>query len=448
MASKKVKSGKARKASRTSSVRKPMTRKRFIRTVGMGAGAIAAAGLGLSGVAKAQKTAGSGLDMYPSQGFGALQEAVTAGGTIILHDTWDFEGQNLTVGLGENDVEIIGAKAVINNGSISSEGLVRMKLSGLVLNSNSWYGINLVKSSGAAITGCEIKCLIPDMWPFAIGSYSWNGETDVGLTDLNGAVEISNNVIDGANGVYIYESKADVSICRNIIRNCNTAVGFILPREGSLNMDGNTISLVWEGTVGLLLQVADDNFPTEFESALVSNNKLECGASWFGLGYGRWNTQADPKIVVMKNELHIEENDWAAFVLHNDCINTVWAQNKVTGKIRRGVSVATFDGNWPFERTHYASKNTFKANNFSGAKLDPVADSIIDIYFYPEAAHYYFDINADNNTVIGNAGEVVDLGIGNTITGSKNLKKHHEPVGGSAKKAEELIRKLRRARRH
>jgi len=426
-----------------------LSRGAFLRSVGAAVAGAAGFG-GLARPVRAEKTtAPAGVDVYPSQGFAALQAAVTAGGVVYVHDTWDLQNTELTIGLGNNDVEIVGVNALIQNCSISSQALVKMKLNNLVLTTNNWYCVDIVQSAGATITGCGIRCLDQSQWPIGIASYMWNGVTDVGQTDVRGTLLIENNIIDGIYGVYLFETKANVSISHNTIRNCNNGMSMVLPREGSLNIDGNDLKMIWASAVGSLLQVSDDLFPSTFSSALIANNQFDCGSCLFAVGCGRWNTQATPSIVVTKNDVHMDENDWGAFVLHKDCDDTVWANNRVTGKIKLGVCVATFDCPCPpYPRTHHAMNNVFKSNNFSGAVLD-IADNGIGL-IYPDAADYLFDLNADYNTVIGDAGEVIDFGIGNTITGSKTLKQHHEPVGGSASQAEELIQALKRmyGRRH
>ncbi|MCI0503325.1 hypothetical protein L0Y65_01285 [Candidatus Micrarchaeota archaeon] len=158
-----------------------ITRGQFLRTAGIGAGAIAAVGLGLSGVARAS----GDVHVYPDTPISVIQGYVNSGGTIYFHSRtangvkmdYDFTNGLVSVGLLGNDAELVGVsdygdeKPKIVSGPATRMGAlircppkalggrpVKMRLYNLELESrNSTAAVFVANSSGTEITNCIIS---------------------------------------------------------------------------------------------------------------------------------------------------------------------------------------------------------------------------------------------------------------------------------------------------
>jgi hypothetical protein len=116
---------------------------------------------------------------------------------------------------------------------------------------------------------------------------------------------------------------------------------------------------------------------------------------------GMYTVDADG-VSIIQNAVSMENSIYGAITLYDNSTHTVVSGNKIRGNGAAGFLLWGYGPEYPVEN------NTFVGNNINGFTPDPSS--------WGFAAHYLF-IDANNNLVVGNGGQVIDLGQGNIITG-------------------------------
>lgn len=362
---------------------------------------------------------------YPSdaKGLTALQDAVDAGGTIIIKGTFSLaDDQTLLVGKQAADVTIKAHSdgATLQGGSftVRQTGQSKMTLGGVRLTNSLGAYILVGRSAGTIIRDCTMTGLRRGPDGTAAG---------VLITELTESgspvVLISGNEIDAGNHSYslldrlfnsgVYFKNVAVSVNAtvrgNSIRNAQTS-GVLLERSrGNYVITKNTITAkgdsakepachpwatgIWVWSLG----AGPDSFT-------ATDNVIDLDNCAFAIGYGHWVEQS-PEILIRGNDLRVR-NCLSTMLTHGNIANSVWTENKITGSAKNAIAMIVEAEDPPAEH------NEFDGNDISLSLLQEHAQPCLSV----PKSHLYFSVRADNNKAVGFGGLiVVDEGKGNSI---------------------------------
>ncbi len=219
-----------------------------------------------------------------------------------------------------------------------------------------------------------------------------------------------------------FATGASIVISGNYVTNCsrNQIEAFDnylgADGQGSVLIDGNTVITPEDGianaspfcpngiTTGWVFDLSAKNDPTKNIKYTISDNYIENKSTRQGLGILALSGGA----VIKGNEVIVTGNSTnpgahglplnIGIQIASD--NCYLGQNRIAGEGQYAMWWSTIPGLYPT-----ASNNVFVGNNIEG--------------FYPneEGALLYFSQGANNNTVVGGSGSVIDLGTNNTFKG-------------------------------
>lgn len=358
-----------------------------------------------------------------------VQAAVNHGGVVLLKAV-DTSGNPLAFNFGppvngsggvflNADVTVTGetvggAMTTITGGNapfravLPSQG-VRSAFRQIYFNGPRIAAVLLFYSKGFDFRACKVTGVVG--FPFLgyiKGQAIWLGPSGDPAA-VTGTFAIEDNVIEGIQaplgyGLALVTFSGQMSVARNTIRDTPTAGILLLDNAGAAVVEDNYVEpgpLRYPDAVayGAGIQI---NTPQLGAVAYVRHNQVVCA-----------NPQAVGIILASVSEVTpvpyqnsvIEQNDvtmhgnlaFGGIALFDAVDNNFVGQNRILGDGPFALQVSTEVAG------DNAVSNTFAGNNISG--------------FQSTIADVFFDINSMNNVLVGNSGSVIDLGIGNQITG-------------------------------
>lgn len=339
----------------------------------------------------------------------ALQDAVDAGGTVVVKGTFALEPeQRLSVGARGNHATIKaspeGATLVGGTDTISQVRAVDMRLEGLGIRGSRGTYIFVQATAGTTVRDSVLTGLVPDRDRGAVG---------IQVSDFGGAaadVRILNNVIDAGNAPWSFPSQANcgilfnraqgrftAAILGNRIEGSQTAGIFVNESTGAFLIGKNRIVVAGDPEKGQVFWAAgiwgrSDNGlgPASFT---VVHNEIEAANSVFAIGYG--NFMPNPQIVsVSHNRVVFDQTRpgvVSALLTHGNVDGSVWQHNVISGPTVNAIAMVV--GKWG-----PAEGNLFYQNQID-VELRP-APRHPSFPALP-LSHLYFGPGADNNIGMG-----------------------------------------------
>jgi len=260
---------------------------------------------------------------------------------------------------------------------------------------------------------------------------------------LTGIIEVSDNVMDltidsnvynqpvqshsarntFGEGIFVgFATGASIAISENYITNCSRNQIEVFDNylgtdgQGSVLIEGNTVMTPEDGIAypskfcpngiiaGWVLNPPASNDPTKNPKYTISHNYVENKSTRQGTGIFALSDGA----VMEKNEVVVTGNSTnpgganglplniGISIASDNCYG---GENRIAGE---GQYAMCF---FPLNQYQTASNNVCVGNNIEGFNPNEVS------------AHLYFPQGANNNTVVGGSGTVIDLGTNNTFKG-------------------------------
>lgn len=448
-----------------------MTRGQFLRTAGLAGGAVAAAGIGLGGIAKAQvvPTEENSCIVYPTGDPGvdvpALYEAFYGFTNVLLKATTSgpnpepraFELGSESIYYDQSSVaapdaakNLFVAGEIVNGSKTTIRGGVNpfqlfgqmgqgtgptIELANISFDSPTGFGIYALFYMSLRISFCDVMNLLPN--------YDGSGNVDTWsplfgiLAHINGSLSIQNCHVE-------LNPDCSKSFCANGIHYSGFPEWFAGPDLGGADVSITGTTVVGSYADPSLAGAYPDSFfpphlgicavefiPEVFTKAMVAGNTVtaESGITCWGMQNGpliqsnrimgvRYigvRTTFDPILgtpnmlnnAVISNNTITMAGDLPQFGLKSCAMSLAGSANQITANNISGY------GDFGAYVSGQSSDNFFNGNNMASLKVP----------FPPEGALYFFDVNASGNTVRGYTGGnntlVIDRGQGNSVTGVK-----------------------------
>ena len=353
-----------------------------------------------------------------------VRAAVNAGGTVLLKAT-DVSGAPLAFNFGpattaggrlivQTDVEILGetvggAMTTIRGGNapVTGFGPVRLVVRGIHFDGPRAAGVLLLITSGAEITGNRVTNVRG--FPLFPGVRKGQGiwvTPFLALEDIAGTILIADNVVEHVDaesgfGLALAGSAADMTVARNTIRGVNTAGILAVGNSRPVLVEDNDIApgpgLFPDATAGNGI-TADGAFESlglpPGAPQYIRRNKIVCDNP-FADGILVFEVTGS---VVTKNDVTMHDSFFGGITLFDVTSATVVSDNRVSGSGGFALDIFFVGLNEPVN-----DGNTFTGNNIARFEA-----SIADVFL---------DFDTTNTVLVGRSGTVIDLGVGNRVTG-------------------------------
>jgi hypothetical protein len=390
----------------------------------------------------------------------AVQYAVEQGGKILLRGTFDF-GDLGTVTVLNDDVEIHGEKIknIYNTKIVGGHVpfLVGSSATGLF----EWYGnpsaivpVNNFTIQdiyfenpmiAVAVTSCHGEVRITgnkivdgrpyDLgYPFNFGIYVGSGGALYDPTVLTADITVSGNFIDGKGRSWGDDPEDTWAVYDPIFKRWyrGIASGIIFSNS---HMQAKFVDNEIVNTFGVAIYIDNDfALSEEMEVRIGRNTLIPSPNEMYGDPIDIYNS----KVHITQNNIEVSNPEsWGlacapcydSIVEGNDISYHGWLgaislvslpfgsanywpvsgnlvrNNKLSGEAPFAIAVTPN----LFGAVAEAENNAMLGNNISMFEPDPTV--------WGFGAHYFFDVGANYNLVIGNGGDVLDWGVGNVITG-------------------------------
>ena len=203
-------------------------------------------------------------------------------------------------------------------------------------------------------------------------------------------------------GISIADLRASANILRNQVKGVD--IGALVYFDGSevVQISDNRIELRPEGSVGI--------FAAANHTYLIERNTVIASGTFPD---GIILNASDPAIginhsTVRHNRVVLDGSDFGGISLFGGGAGNYIAENRIEGSAAYALGlVSDF-----FAPDAVATANAFAGNQIS--QFNPRESNV-----YGLSAHVFFDVNTRGNILVGNSGTVIDLGLGNSITGSR-----------------------------
>ncbi|MGR2752256.1 hypothetical protein [Agromyces arachidis] len=362
----------------------------------------------------------------PAQDVPNVQAAVDLGGTVRLKATtvdgapgvFDF-GSNLPGGGFvdlNRDVEIEGEVAASHPTTIAGgfapfrgwyDAPVDSRISDITFDAPGVAALYASGSTGLEFTRNHVTDVVglPDWLP---GVDKGQAVWVVGLETVTGDILIADNLIedvhaDNGYGLALFGFSADARIERNVIRGVSTAGILAGVNLGAVAIADNDVApgpprapLPYGGGNGIIIGNSLGG------RAHVTGNTVECEnpyADGILLAASAYYGEVQDDAVVTGNRVVMHDSMYGAISLIGSVTGTDVGRNRLSG-----------NGAFAFANEPYlfpdeaVASNTFVGNNIAG--------------FDSEVADLLFSVNTIDNAFFGSVATVIDLGVGNWVSGS------------------------------
>ncbi len=358
-----------------------------------------------------------------------VQAAVDHGGIVLLKAV-DTEGNPLPFNFGPataaggwvaltTDVTILGeavgeAVTTIDGGYAPFRGFtpIRSAFRGIFFRAPRTTAIYIGASSGFEFIRNRISGVTGEPWfPGVLkGQGIWLG--GLGVPELiTGTILIEDNTIEDIQaqlgyGVALLAFEAQMRLARNRIRGAATAGIFVALHAGPALVEDNYVEPGPSRYPGSPPDIGNGIWVLEPQGGptYIRRNQVVCvnpmadGIVLNGDTFVSAEVNAVQNSVVENNQVTMHNSVYGGISIYGLASHNYVGHNHILGDGGYALQIVGFD-----VIGSAAVSNAFVANNTTGFR-----GSIADVFF---------DVNAMNNTLIGRSGTVIDLGVGNLITG-------------------------------
>jgi hypothetical protein len=360
----------------------------------------------------------------------AVQQAVDAGGTVVLHGTFNFVNARLPAPVGSRvilvtgAVTILGQDATILGGGSAAPGQqavffidapgVDIAVDGLHFVNPHNAAIRVQRSGNLRIANCRVDGVTPSQVATPAGPLNaalaahLNGGPFGAVSIQNNHFEIGGTADDSIGGI-IMDGPADRLLIENNRIMGTTSHGMDLRNvKGPAQVQRNIVETGTTGRSGLPGQFVDALRLIGSGEYLVDQNKFDCGfenAAVVRLG----GTQ---KAVIRQNEIvasvpdgNLPGQQSAGVQVQGSANDNEILENRIRGRGRVAISVifSDFQLDKPSDTTGNPSATKFQGNNVQ--------------HFAPTVATVEIGAAATNTTIVGGSGTLIDNGIGTVVEG-------------------------------
>ncbi len=439
-----------------------MSRGQFLRTAGVAGGSVAAAGLGLGGVARAS----GGSPSNPIVGTGdigtdyaSLQGAIASGGDVYIAGTFNLGGNTLVSGQDVNLHGINGARILGGFQTITQNG-GSMNVDNIIFDGMTDAAILVYASEKTSVSNCVFSNLL-FVDPSAGG---WDAAITLAYTANSAggpsAVEIKNNKFFTKTNPATMDTAFTVACVFEWFSNANAVIE-------SNYMAGGVYSSVFDiANAGTNLITRNKMYPDQpnaisffggagvwivgwgpFGESMITHNEINCPPhNSFAFGYGDF-VCSGPSVVFSNNKISIPSCFFTVFAFHGAVCNSIITNNQVNGSVTVdhsylwfepvGAILSTFDAAYNCDG---ARNNVFKGNSVAAVRVTPD----------PKVFDICLGAGSYGNTIVGHSGTVYDdpMNSGNVITGFNMKSAAPARVGRDVSKANRVTQDLIRRFSH
>lgn len=386
------------------------------------AGPATAAGPDVAGEVVVYPTGDPALDVA------RVQAAVDSAAKVLLKASDEFTGAPADFDFGDNapggrfvvmsrDVTIRGEtlgshRTTITGGFAPIRGVawnpVTSSISGIDFTAPGVAALFVTGATGVEFVDNRVEHVVglPDWLP---GLSKGQGVWIVGLSTVTGDILIADNVIEDVDaqngyGLALFGFSADARLERNVIRGVDTAGILVGNHTGHVSVTDNDIApgparydTDYGHGSGIIVGNAYGG------SSYVRDNTVDCVNPWaLGVFVAASSTlfgDIQDAAVIEQNRVMVQGPSAGGIALMGSVSNTLIRNNKVMGSGQFALGGLVW-----ITPADVVAHNRFSGNNIS--------------HFEALDADVLFDVNTLENVVEGLARSVVDLGIGNWISGT------------------------------
>jgi hypothetical protein len=362
----------------------------------------------------------------------AVQQAVDAGGTVVLHGTFNFVNVTLPGPLGSRVILVAGAvtirgqdATILGGGSAAQGGQqavflidapgVDVTIEGLRFVNPHNAAIRVARSGDLRIVDCHVDGMTPSVVDTPGGPQ--NAALAIHLTGGSfGAVSILENRFETGGtpadsiGGIIMDGPADRLLIADNRITGTTSHGMDLRNvKGPARIERNIVKTGPVGRSGLPGQFVDALRLIGSGEYLVDRNQFDCGfenAAVVRLGGTKKAVIRQNEIIASVPEVKLPGLQSAGVQVQGSANDNEILENRIKGRGRIGISVifSDFRLDKPRGTTGNPSATKFQGNNVQ--------------HFAPTVATVEIGAAATNTTIVGGSGTLIDNGIGTVVQGN------------------------------
>jgi hypothetical protein len=362
----------------------------------------------------------------------AVQQAVDAGGTVVLHGTFNFVNARLPAPMGSRVILVTGAvvirgqdATILGGGSAAPGGMqtvffidaagFAVTIDGLRFVNPRNAAIRVTRSGDLGIAGCQFDGVIPSAVASPAGvqnaalAIHLPGGSVGAVSILQNRFQLGGTADDSVGGIIMTGPADSVSIADNRIAG-TTSHGMDLRNvRGPARVERNVIETGPVGRSGLPGQFVDALRLIGSGDYLVERNQFDCGFE-NGAVVRLGNTT---KAVIKQNDVvasvpndKVPGAQSAGIQVEGSASDNEILENRIKGRGRAAISVvfSDFQLDMPPGTDGDPSGTTFRGNNLQ--------------QFAPTLATVEVGAGARNTTIIGGSGTLIDNGTGTVVQGS------------------------------
>jgi nitrous oxidase accessory protein NosD len=366
----------------------------------------------------------------------AVQQAVDAGGTVVLHGTFNFVNVRLPAPLGSRvilvtrAVTIRGENATILGGGSAAPGGLQtvffidapgadVTIEGLRFVNPHNAAIRVARSGDLRIAKCQVEGMTPSkvatpggVQNAALAIHLPGGSVGA-VSILKNRFQIGGTADDSIGGIIMTGPSKGLLIADNRISGTTSHGIDLRDIKGSARVERNIVETGTVGRSGLPGQFVDALRLIGSGEYLVQRNQFDCGfenAAVVRLG-------ATKKAVIRQNDVvasvpkgRLPGLQSAGVQVQGSAKANEILKNRIAGRGRVAISVIFSD--FPLDKPSGTDGNP-SATTFQGNNVQ---------HFAPTLATVEVGAGAKNTTIKGGSGTIIDNGIGTVVDG-----KFHPP---------------------
>jgi hypothetical protein len=361
----------------------------------------------------------------------AVQQAVDAGGTVVLHGMFDFGNVTSPGPLGSRVILVSGAvvirgqDATIRGGGSAAAGgqqavfLIaapgaNVTIEGLRFVNPHNAAIRVAPSGDVRIAACQVEGVIPSQVATnagpqnaALGIHLPGGPYG-GVSILENRFQLGGTAGDSVGAIIMTGPAVRVLVADNRITGTTSHGVDLRDVGGPASVERNHIETGAEGRSGLPGQFVDALRLTGRGEYLVEGNQFDCGfenAAVVRLG-------GTKKAIVKQNEVvasvpngRVPGDQSAGVQVEGSADDNDIQQNRIKGRAR--VAISVIFSSFALDKgdgTGNPSRTTFQGNN-----VQQFAATLATVEVGP---------GAQNTTIVGGSGTLIDNGTGTVVRGN------------------------------
>ncbi len=362
----------------------------------------------------------------------AVQQAVDAGGTVVLHGTFNFVNARLPAPGGSRVILVTGAviirgqdATILGGGSATSGGQqavffinasdVNVTIEGLRFVNPHNAAIRVTRSGDLRIAKCQVDGMTPSPVDTKGGvqnaalAFHFPGGSVGAVSIVENRIQIGGTENDSIGGIILTGPAVRLLIADNRITGTTSHAMDLRDVKGPARVERNVVETGTVGRSGLPGQFVDALRLIGSGEYVVERNQFDCGfenAAVVRLG-------ATKKAVIRQNEViasvpqgKVPGGQSAGVQVQGTAENNEILQNRIQGRGRVAISVifSDFDLDIPAGTDGKPSATKFQGNNVQ--------------QFAPTVATVEVGAGVKNTTIDGGSGTLIDNGTGTVVHGN------------------------------